>query len=201
MTMTFLEDALRDCTRYYNGWDTMSKTARLVIVVLFIGGALAFYLGHRRDANAPVQIGQSAPDFNIPRLDQGSLALSNYHKQVVVLNFWATWCPPCVEETPSLEKFAAQTKPLGVTVIGVSVDDDTAALEKFVNDYHLSYPVARDPQAALAARYGTFKFPETYIIDRDGRVAEKIIGPIDWQDPRIVSFVKSLTAGGARRAG
>lgn len=178
----------------------MSKTARLVIVVLFVGGALAFYLGYRRNESGPVQVGQSAPDFSIPRLDRGSLALANYQKQVVVLNFWATWCPPCVEETPSLEKFAAETKPLGVTVIGVSVDDDAEVLKKFVTDYRITYPVAWDPQQELAARYGTFKFPETYIIDRNGRVAEKIIGPVDWQDPRIISFVKSLTPGAARQA-
>jgi cytochrome c biogenesis protein CcmG, thiol:disulfide interchange protein DsbE len=178
----------------------MSKTARLVIVVLFFGAALAFYLGHRRNANTAVQIGEAAPDFSLPSLDQASLTLANYRNQVVVLNFWASWCPPCVEETPSLEKFAAQTQPMGVTVIGVSVDQDGAALKKFVSDYHISYPVARDPQQQLSARYGTFQFPETYIIDRNGRVAEKIIGAIDWQDPRIISFVESLTAGAARRA-
>lgn len=178
----------------------MSKTARGVVFVLFLGGALAFYLGHRRDAQSAVEVGEAAPDFTLPGLSRGSQALSNYRQQVVILNFWATWCPPCVEETPSLEKFAAQTRPLGVTVIGVSVDLDRAALEKFVSDYHLSYPVALDPQRTLAARYGTFQFPETYIIDRNGRVAEKIVGPIDWQDPRIISFVESLAPGAARRA-
>jgi cytochrome c biogenesis protein CcmG, thiol:disulfide interchange protein DsbE len=178
----------------------MSKTARAVVVVLFLGGALAFYLGHRRDAQSGVEVGEAAPDFTLPGLGQSPFALANYRQQVVVLNFWATWCPPCVEETPSLEKFAAQTQPLGVTVIGVSVDQDRAALEKFVSDYHLSYPVALDPQRMLAARYGTFQFPETYIIDRNGRVAEKIVGPIDWQDPRIISFVKSLAPEAARRA-
>jgi cytochrome c biogenesis protein CcmG, thiol:disulfide interchange protein DsbE len=178
----------------------MGKSARAVIVVLILGGALAFYLGHRRDAKGGVQIGETAPDFTIPEIGQGSLALGQYKQQVVVLNFWATWCPPCVEEAPSLEKFATQIQPRGVTVIGVSVDEDQQALRKFISDYHVSYPVARDPQRALAAQYGTFQFPETYIIDRNGRVAEKIIGAIDWQDPRIINFVESLTPDASRRA-
>ncbi len=112
-----------------------------------------------------------------------------------MLNFWATWCPPCVEETPSLEHFAQSLGGRGVQVIGVSVDEDPAALRKFVADYHLSYPIARDPGGELAARFGTFKFPETYIIDRRGKVAEKIIGAINWEDPRIIRFVESLTPG------
>ncbi len=170
----------------------MSKTARAVIVLLFAGGALAFYLGHRASEQGGVQIGDAAPEFTLRSLDGNAVSLDNFRHQVLVLNFWATWCPPCVEEAPSLEKFAVETKPLGVNVVGVSVDQDPAALAKFVADYHLSYPIARDPARGLAARFGTFKFPETYIIDRNGKVAEKSIGAIDWQDPRIITFVETL---------
>jgi cytochrome c biogenesis protein CcmG, thiol:disulfide interchange protein DsbE len=91
-----------------------------------------------------------------------------------------------------LERFAEQLRPDGTAVIGVSVDQDTDALAKFLAQYHTSFPIARDPDQALAARYGTFKFPETYILDRDGRLAEKIIGAIDWQDPRILEYVRAL---------
>ena len=178
----------------------MSKSVRSVIILLFIAGAVAFYLGYRRNSKSGVEIGEDAPDFTLPGLTQSSLALANYKQKVVVVNFWATWCPPCVEETPSLEKFAAKVQPMGVTVIGVSVDQDRAALEKFVSDYHMSYPIGLDPDRTLAARYGTFQFPETYIIDRNGRVAEKIIGAIDWQDPRILSFVETLAPESAKRA-
>ena len=170
----------------------MSKIARGLFVTIFFAGALAFYWGHRRNARPGVQVGDDAPDFSLPGLDRGRVALGDYRQQVVVLNFWATWCPPCIKEAPSLEKFAVETQPLGVTVIGVSVDEDAQALKQFVRDYHLSYPVARDPDRAVATRFGTFKFPETYILDRNGKVAEKIIGAIDWQDPRMISFVKSL---------
>jgi len=163
------------------------------IVVGFAGVGVVWLILHPR-SHRPVATGQSAPTFTLPGLPSGNLSLAEFRGQVVVLNFWATWCPPCVMETPSLEQFAAEMKPDGVTVIGVSVDQDGQALDQFVQQYHLTYPVARDPNRALAHRYGTFKFPETYIIGRDGHVAEKIIGATDWADPRMVDFVKSLAS-------
>jgi cytochrome c biogenesis protein CcmG/thiol:disulfide interchange protein DsbE len=162
-----------------------------------------------------VEVGDAAPGFELPGIaaqPPGTILatdvydrppevrLSDYRHHVVLVNFWATWCPPCVEEAPSLEKFAEQMRNQGVSVIGVSVDQDTDALARFVAEHHVSFPIARDPNQALASRYGTFKFPETYILDLHGRVAEKIVGPIDWQDPRIVDYVRALAAPAARAA-
>ena len=178
----------------------MSKTnlAKLFLLVVIVGLALSFALLHRESPG--VAIGEAAPDFTLSTLTPGSVLLRNYRRQVVVLNFWATWCPPCVEETPSLENFAEQMRDQGVTVIGISVDQDRMAVQKFVERFHISYLIALDSDQGVANRYGTSKFPETYILDRDGRVAEKLIGAIDWQDPRIVSFVQELTRGHSRRA-
>jgi peroxiredoxin len=80
----------------------------------------------------------------------------------------------------------------GVEVLGISVDQDPVTLQKFIDRFHLTFTIGRDPNQELAHRYGSFKYPETYIVDRDGRVAEKITGPIDWQDPRILAFVRDL---------
>ncbi len=176
---------------------------QLLLAILVAGGAAWVFVRARQSRSLPVSVGEPAPDFTLPAFGPGSsksdsIRLSDYRRQVVVLNFWATWCPPCVEETPSLNKFAAGMRSRGVAVIGVSVDQDGAALAKFVADFHLSFPIARDPNQSVAARYGTFKFPETYILDRDGKVAEKIIGAIDWQDPRIVTFVEDLAGNTAR---
>lgn len=179
---------------------TMGKTnrARAVFATLIIFGAL-LESACRKQPN-PIAVGESAPDFTLRALGRGSVSLRDYRDQVVVVNFWATWCPPCVTEAPSLEKFAVEMRTRGVAVIGVSVDQDETALSSFVSSYHLSFPIARDPDRAVASRYGTFKFPESYILDRHGRVAEKIIGAIDWQDPRIISFVEEFAGSPGRPA-
>ena len=140
-------------------------------------------------------IGDSAPDFSVPAFPSGSLDLKNYRGQVVVVNLWATWCPPCVEETPSLELFAEKLRNRGVIVLGISVDEERKALQDFIKQNHISYPIGRDPERALSARYGTVQFPESYIVDRHGLVAEKVVGAIDWNDPRIQNFVLDLARG------
>lgn len=175
-----------------------SNLIKLFLLALIVGVALRFAL--RRGSSQPLSVGDAAPDFTLPRLGAGSISLRDYRRQVVLVNFWATWCPPCVAETPGLERFAEQVRNQGVAVIGVSVDQDTGALQRFVTENHLSFPIARDPNQALASQYGTFKFPETYIVDRDGKVADKIIGPADWEDPRILTFVQDLARGTAPAA-
>ena len=169
--------------------------------LLIIAAGVTGFLLLRRRAPAPLELGDKAIAFSVPRLDGGEIALKNYRGRVVLVNFWATWCPPCIEETPSLEKFAEQVKPYGVDVIGVSVDQDPAALAKFIHDYHLTFPIGRDPKQTLSWRYGTHLFPETYIIGRDGRVASKIISNIDWEDPRIISYVRDLAHPGEANSG
>jgi peroxiredoxin len=170
----------------------MSKanTVKFLVFLVILGGA--GFLAWRLQQPRAVDIGERAPDFTLPVLPQGSLSLHDFGRRVVVLNFWATWCPPCVEETPSLEKFAEQMRSQGVDVVGVSVDQDATALRTFAEQQHLSFPILRDPAQSVANRYGTFKFPETYIIDRNGRVADKLIGAADWQDSRLLTFVQEL---------
>jgi cytochrome c biogenesis protein CcmG/thiol:disulfide interchange protein DsbE len=181
------------------------KYAGIMLTVAVAG--LAAFLALRPHRNHPLQVGDAAPNFTVARFvspagrpdepsgktdPQVAIRLSDYRHRVVLVNFWAAWCPPCVEEAPSLENFAEQTQPLGVTVIGVSVDQDTTLLQKFLDQHPTSFVIGRDPEQALAGRYGTSKFPETYILDRDGRLAEKIIGAIDWQDPRMLTYVRAL---------
>ena len=172
----------------------MSKARRIAILaggVVLAAGAAAFFVV-RRAPRAPVEVGQVAPDFAVPAFPAGQVRLRDRRDRVILVNFWATWCPPCVDESPSLQKFAEQIRNQGVEVIGISVDQDPARLQEFIDRLHLTFTIGRDPNQELAHRYGTFKYPETYIVDRDGRVAEKIIGPIDWQDRRVIAFVRGL---------
>ena len=99
---------------------------------------------------------------------QNKITLSQYRGQVVVLNFWATWCPPCVEEMPSLVEMQRRMKAKGVTVLAVSVDVDESAYKQFLKDHNVSLLTVRDPEHKSSELYGTFKYPETYVIDRGG---------------------------------
>ena len=174
----------------------MSKTNVLKLLILSSIVAFTIFLAIQSRQAHPPEVGEAAPDFTLPGLSGQSISLRDFRQNVVVVNFWATWCPPCIEETPSLKRFSDQVGSAGVTVIGVSVDQDAQALGEFVTNAQLTFPIARDPDQSVASRYGTFKFPESYIIDTEGRIAKKIVGGIDWQDPRIVAFVRNLARGG-----
>ncbi|MGA9041259.1 MAG: TlpA disulfide reductase family protein [Terriglobales bacterium] len=139
----------------------------------------------------PTLIGNAAPDFTVQDADR-KVTLSDFRGQVVVLNFWATWCPPCVEETPSLLQMQQGLKNKGVTVVAVSIDDDDNAYHQFLKDYHFDLITVRDASKKSNNLYGTFKFPETYIIDRNGIVRRKFIGAVDWNQPEIVDFLSKL---------
>lgn len=180
----------------------MRKGLIVYLAPVLLVGAVA-WVAFRPHAARPVAVGEAVPDFSLPRSSGpgGSLVrLGDYRGRVLVLNFWATWCPPCVAETPSLEDFAAKVQPWGVEVVGVSVDENPAALAAFVSKYNLTYTIVRDPSRASPLRYGTLQFPETYIIDRHGRLAEKIISNTDWTDPRMLSFVRALAEPNQQQA-
>ena len=146
-----------------------------------------------------VGVGDTAPNFTITTSAGDQVTPRNFGGKVLVLNFWASWCAPCVEEAPSLNEFAKTFKNAGVVVLGVSVDRNEQAYLNFVKRFDVSYPTARDPQENLSYRYGTYKIPESYIIDRNGKVVRKYAGlperdgqAISWMDPELVNFVKSL---------
>ena len=142
-----------------------------------------------RDKN--VYVGDIAPDFEV-RTDSGfTLARSNYGGKVLVLNFWATWCPPCVQEVPMLQAIHEQFKDAGVVVLGVSVDKNEAKYKEFLRRFGVGYQTSRDPQGKVGDIYGTYKYPETYVIDPNGKVVQKIIGA-EWTTESLARFIKSL---------
>jgi thiol-disulfide isomerase/thioredoxin len=124
------------------------------------------------------------------------VALHDLRGQVVILNFWATWCPPCVEEMPSLVKMQDELKGDGVTVFAVSVDVDQDAYQKFIQQYDAGrLLVIRDPEQVGSKLYGTTGFPESYVIDRNGVVLRKLVGPIDWTSPDMMSYLHAVASG------
>jgi cytochrome c biogenesis protein CcmG, thiol:disulfide interchange protein DsbE len=158
-----------------------SLTLALVLLLLMAGC---------NSGSRPPRIGNKAPDFTVKDSDR-TLTLAEYAGKPVVLNFWATWCPPCVEEMPSLVELQDRLKGK-VTVIAVSLDVDDSAYHRFIKDHHVNLTTVRDGDQRSNQLYGTYKFPETYVIDSKGIVRRKFIGAVNWNDPQIEAYLNGL---------
>jgi cytochrome c biogenesis protein CcmG, thiol:disulfide interchange protein DsbE len=121
-----------------------------------------------------------APALSLPRLEGGaSAALADYRGTVVVLNYWASWCTPCRRESPLLERWQRRLAKRGGTVLGVDSLDVTADARAFVREFGVTYPMLRDRDGETQRRFGVSGFPETLIVDRNGRIAALQRGPVD----------------------
>jgi peroxiredoxin len=174
--------------RYYSGVRRTLLPA--LIGALVVIGLLVALIGCY-SGNHPARIGSNAPDFTLQDSDH-KVTLSQFRGQVVVLNFWATWCPPCVEETPSLVRMQSRLKDKGVVVLAVSIDADDAAYHKFLKEYSVNMVTVRDEAQKAATLYGTFGWPESYVIDRNGVIRRKFIGPVDWNNPEVTDYLSKL---------
>ncbi len=145
------------------------------------------------------EVGDKAPMFSVTT-DRGlKITPADFGGKVLVLNFWASWCTPCVQEEPSLNAFQKMLASSGVVVLGISVDHNEMQYRNFLQKFQPVFQTTRDPEESINTRYGTYKFPESYIIDRNGRVVRKYLGLPDrngqfipWTDPELVGYVKSL---------
>ena len=137
----------------------------------------------------PTQIGRWAPDFTVAEGSR-SLQLNRYRGKVVVLNFWASWCAPCIEEIPSLNQLQQEMPQL--VVVGVDVDEDPAAYHQFLAEHRVDFTTIRDAERRVNVLYGTLRFPESYVIDRDGRIRRKFISAQDWTSPEILDYLAHL---------
>jgi cytochrome c biogenesis protein CcmG, thiol:disulfide interchange protein DsbE len=174
--------------RYYSGVRRTLLPALIaaLVIIRLLATLIGCYSG-----NHPTRIGSNAPDFTLQDSDH-KVTLSQFRGQVVVLNFWATWCSPCVEETPSLVQMTTRFKDKGVVVLAVSIDADDAAYHKFLKDYSVNMVTVRDEAQKAARLYGTFGWPESYVIDRNGVIRRKFIGPVDWTSPEVTDYLSKL---------
>jgi len=138
-----------------------------------------------------------APDFAVPDLSGQAVRLSALRGKVVLLNLWTTWCPPCREEMPSMERLYERLRDRDFQLLAVSQDEDgKRVVEPFVKEMRLSFPVLVDPDHQVGDRYGVWGYPETFVIDRAGHVVERVIGPRDWASPEQVASLEALIAAG-----
>ena len=173
----------------------MRISALALISIAALSGASCYH------GSKPSEIGKAAPDFTIQDSDH-SVSLSQYRGKIVVLNFWATWCPPCIEEMPSLVALQKRMQAQGkdVVVLAVSLDDDANDYHKFLKEYGVDFVTVREAGektdkgvlAPVSEQYGTIQVPETYIIDRNGMIRRKFIGAVDWGQQEIIEYLSRL---------
>ena len=164
------------------------------LVVLVGAGWLA------RDRFLPVEVGTSAPDFVASDLQGNPVSLADLRGQVVLLNIWATWCPPCREEMPSMERLYRAVGPEGLRIVAVSIDavdgkTDSSGhpggdIAAFAREMDLTFTIWHDPEGRIQRTYRTTGVPESFLIDRYGTIIKKEIGGREWDSPEIIDLVR-----------
>ena len=166
------------------------------LIALVIGAAAAFAILSGPGTPPPVGRGSPAPDFTLERLTDGvPVSLSDLRGQVVLVNFWATWCEPCEREMPAMERLYGALPREDFELVAVAIDEREDDVVAFQARMELSFPIVLDPEQATYGAYQTMGVPESLLIDRAGRVVERYVGPRDWDDPAYVERIRALIGG------
>lgn len=146
----------------------------------------------------PVVRGAIAPDFRLPVLDEAEgtaearLSLASLRGRVVLVNFWATWCEPCEREMPAMERLYERLPRDDFELVAVAIDDAASPVERFQEEYQLSFPIVLDLDQSVYQAYQTMGVPESMLLDREGRVVERYVGPREWDAPEHVERLDRL---------
>lgn len=140
----------------------------------------------------PIPNTPMAPDFTLDDLNGDAHSLSDYRGRVVILNFWATWCPPCRREMPSMERAWQQLKKHDVVMLAVDVGEDLDTVYTFLADYPVSFPLLLDEDAQVVGKFPVRGLPTSYVIDPEGRLVYQAIGGREWDEPEILEKVRAL---------
>ena len=141
---------------------------------------------------------KAADDFTLPLTDGASFRLGQQRGKTVLVNFWATWCPPCREEMPALERLYRRHKDHGLVLVAISIDADPKVVMPYVSASKLTFPIALDPKAEVANKYGVRALPSSFVIDRDGTMAGLALGPRVWDNEAAHALVEALIARSSR---
>ena len=183
----------------------MSDRRKLVLICLLLIGSFSLfslYVFFQRD---PVdssldfegKVGKEAPDFALPTLRGNSVRFSDYRGKVVFLNLWATWCPPCREEMPSMESLYQRLKGREFEMLAISIDQEgEKVVGPFVTKYGLTFPVLLDTDKKISRLYGLSGIPETFIIDKNGFITLKITGGQNWMGKKWLDYFDQIIGKG-----
>jgi cytochrome c biogenesis protein CcmG/thiol:disulfide interchange protein DsbE len=165
----------------------VAATVAVIVVLLMTG------LGKGSSVIASPLVGRMAPNFTLPQLDGPAVTLSNLRGQAVVINFWASWCTECRVEQAALGQTWQQFRDSGVVMIGIDFEDSTGAARAYVSAHGVTYPVVEDSGSHTALAYGLRGVPETFVVNRSGRIVSHVIGPVTATD--LSSEINSMLAG------
>jgi peroxiredoxin len=169
----------------------MKSVKKISLIVAFILlTAMGAYSPADSDKNPPVI--EKAAAFSLKDLRGGTVSLSSMRGKVVLLNFWATWCPPCVSEMPSLNKLYQELRPRGFEVVAVSLDKSADNVREYISNKGFKFLVLMDEGNTVSRRYKVFSTPTTFLIDRKGNIIERFYGEYDWQDRDIRAKIEKL---------
>ena len=173
----------------------MNYRGAIFLLVAVIALAVLFLLKQNNSylKFSPLETGRPAPNFTLPGLDGKMVSLSNYQGHVVLVNIWATWCPPCVDEMPSMERLYQELKDENFEIVAISIDQMGAeAVAPFMKKNNLSFTALLDPEGTIKSTYQITGVPESFIVNKKGILVEKIIGPRNWADPAAVRYLRDL---------
>lgn len=136
--------------------------------------------------------GSDLPDFTLNDMLGKPQSLSDYKGKVVLLNFWATWCPPCVKEMPSMQRVQDQLKTRGLEVVAVNMGDEVADVEQFLQRVPVQFPILMDLEGEVLKSWRVVAFPTTFILDRDGSIQYALFGGFEWDSPEAIETLESL---------
>jgi peroxiredoxin len=166
------------------------------VLAAVVAAAVGFAVWTSSSVPDPVGRGSTAPAFSLPKLPgPGEISLASLRGQVVLLNFWATWCEPCEREMPAMERLYARLAPAGLHLLAVTVDDEKEKADRFRERFSLTFDVLWDPDKLVSDAYQAYRYPETLLIGRDGVVVERYIGPRDWDSPLYEARISRLLEG------
>jgi peroxiredoxin len=169
-----------------------------IIGIITVVGAVAWY-GLPEAKKSVLEGGEVIP-FTLPDLEGKMHSLPE--GEVILLNFWATWCPPCRKEMPSMAVLHRKYAEKGLKVVAVSVDRDANDLSAFVREYKLPFQVLHDADSSVSHSYGVFRYPETFLIDRQGEVRYHLVGAVEWMSESVTKRIEGLlNESGANKAG
>jgi peroxiredoxin len=168
-----------------------------ILIVLVASVLLIVFLKQERGSIIKtakmIQPGFKVPNFTFPDLNGKEVSLSDQRGKVLLVNVWATWCPPCRREMPSMQRLYKKFKGKNFEILAVSIDSEgRKAVEPFMRKMNLTFPALLDPGETIRSLYGITGVPESFIIDQQGILVEKIIGPINWATPEVFQFIQDL---------